>query len=935
MFFERGGPLPGTVNRRYPRSRRPGRRRATAGLVVALLGAVLLAWTLGPVGPSRGTPGPAAPPPSSDRGLAPAASRPDGVAATVLATISTTNGTTRPGNWEYSGGLSPANVTAWENRVFVIGEYSGNLVILNASSGAVISSPGFFVCPTASAIDPVTGTLFVADPCQGALFELDPESGAFVGKLSLPAYPVAVAFDPIHGLLVVACDPTPNDQAANGTLLFVNPGTGSVVGRQAIGANPQSLAIDPASNMVYVGNAYSGTVSVVSTVTYALLGTISLGGVVAISFDPQNGDVYLGSPDLGVVAAYNGSSMTLVTDVHVLTSVFSLDLTYDAESGDIAVAEFNSATPIQLILPTNNTIHGNLTSVAEAPSNLAYSAATNRFFVTYEQTNDVASYNATTGAFGTYASLGTNPQQSAFDPTNGLLYVANDEADNLTVISTATDRVVGSVGVEFPPYAVVYDPADGLIYATNPSEAALNVINPALGALVGMIPVGQQPLSIVYDPVDQDLFVPCEETNNISVVSGTTGALLRTIGLGVHDLPFWSAVDPTTGTVWIASVITGSSARGSVTPIDPTTFATGTPLPLGAEPVSLAYDPGSGDLVVSESGYVPNYDLWTVVLSPTTGAILENFTSGVSLVGPADWDASAAFLAIPNYSTGQLEGLFGSPGTLLPLATVGAGPWSTTVDAASGTVYVSNVWGSSVSAVSVASVPSIVQFATRPASCGAIVLNGTAETSAISVPFGIYPVRAPSCYGYFFQGWSTSGGVTVADAASAATNVTIASNGTLVATFGLTVGATFAVGIGVLPSACAGAVELAGSAWSQGDAVPLAPGTYPILAEACSGESFQAWETSGGVSIASQGPDGGILTVEGNGTVNASYLPSPASSAPSSGSSGYSSTELVAFVLAGVLGGLLVGVLVGVVLSGRRSRPPPAPPPAEPPTGPG
>src|SRR5271170_3968188 len=95
-------------------------RRKTPALVL-LIALLVLAWTgLAVTAPPRG-PGPtAAPIPPLASAPTPAASfppsvlgtvRPDGDTLSVLETISTENGSIRPGNALYSGGVYPVNVT--------------------------------------------------------------------------------------------------------------------------------------------------------------------------------------------------------------------------------------------------------------------------------------------------------------------------------------------------------------------------------------------------------------------------------------------------------------------------------------------------------------------------------------------------------------------------------------------------------------------------------------------------------------------------------------------------------------------------------------------------------------------------------------------------------------------------------------------------------
>ena len=167
-------------------------------VVLLVVGATVLAITSRPPGPGSPTsPLPVDPfsahsAPSSTLG----AIRPSGDSATVLATISTLNGTTRPGNQPYPGGQYPFNVTvAGNNRIAVVSEYSGNPLLVNATSGVLVAAPVMPGIPTGQRYDPLNGALYVADLSNRSVEEFDPNDGGVLGTIAVPGYPQAIAFD--------------------------------------------------------------------------------------------------------------------------------------------------------------------------------------------------------------------------------------------------------------------------------------------------------------------------------------------------------------------------------------------------------------------------------------------------------------------------------------------------------------------------------------------------------------------------------------------------------------------------------------------------------------------------------------------------------------------------------------------------------------------
>src|SRR5208282_3824247 len=277
-----------------------------------------------------------------------------------------------------------------------------------------------------------------------------------------------------------------------------------------------------------------------------------------------------------------------------------------------------------------------------------------------------------------------------------------------------------------------------------------------------------------------------------------------------------------------------------------------------------------------------------------------------------------------DWATNSLTVFGGSPGLVLASAAVGVYPAATVADSQTGRIYVVNEYSSSVSVVGFSEQPNSVAVATGPASCGPVDLGGSSTSGSVSIDSGVYSAVAPACYDYTFDGWSVSGGVSVAVSTDASTQVTVVGNGTLTAVYSLSPDARYALAVAVTPASCGSVVTIAGQDYSNGAPVDLAPASYSLGAAPCSGYTFSAWQLSGLVSIVVQGPLGGVLTVSGNGTLTAVYV--PATGGAASSSSGYSTTDLVAFLAVGLVAGALAGLVLG------RRRPPSGPaPPSEPP----
>ncbi|MCI4334764.1 MAG: hypothetical protein L3K04_03955, partial [Thermoplasmata archaeon] len=154
-----------------------------------------------------------------------------------------------------------------------------------------------------------------------------------------------------------------------------------------------------------------------------------------------------------------------------------------------------------------------------------------------------------------------------------------------------------------------------------------------------------------------------------------------------------------------------------------------------------------------------------------------------------------------------------------------------------------------------------------PAADGSVELNSTGyrDGSSVEIPVGNYSLLAqPQPWAEFLR-WSLLGGLTVAGG-----TLRVNATGVLGGIF------QFApvVRAGVSPPSC-GPLEVNGSALASGSTTQWAVGSYPIASPNCTGSSelFEAWMVTGGVSVRSAESANATLTVTGNGTVLAEFVP--------------------------------------------------------------
>ena len=122
---------------------------------------------------------------------------------------------------------------------------------------------------------------------------------------------------------------------------------------------PSAISFDSNNGYLYVTNSGSNNVSVINGSTNTVVGTISVGtGPYGISFDSNNGYLYVTNSGSNNVSVINGSSNTVIGSI--IVGVCPRGISFDSNNGYIFILNFNSQT-LSVISSTQNTVINTIT----------------------------------------------------------------------------------------------------------------------------------------------------------------------------------------------------------------------------------------------------------------------------------------------------------------------------------------------------------------------------------------------------------------------------------------------------------------------------------------------------------------------------------------------------------------------------------------------
>jgi YVTN family beta-propeller protein len=392
----------------------------------------------------------------------------------------------------------------------------------------------------------------------------------------------------------------------------------------SVGASvgPVGVAYDSANHDVYVTDSQGNELSVISTTSETVTGTIPVGFFpVAIAYDSSNSKLYVADFAQNSISVVSTATGRVVGNISV--GVGPDAVAFDNLSGNIFVANEGSNNTT-VITGATDTVSGSV-PVGVNPVAIAYDYVDNEVFVANENSSNVSVIAAADDLVVGQIPVGQEPLGLAFDNATDSLYVANEESDNTTVIDTVNDAAITSVSVGTRPVGVAYDSALGVIVVANDGSNDTTLIFGSNNSVAASVGVGIRPVGVTYAADNGYAYVTNAKSGNVSVI-GTPTVPPYAVEFAESGLP--------SGTSW--TVTLQGSAQPSTGPTDTFDKSNGSYSYTIAPIANFSLSPSSGTAIVAgfpllvnvtftlvryvvnftESG-LPAGALWTVTLGAT------------------------------------------------------------------------------------------------------------------------------------------------------------------------------------------------------------------------------------------------------------------------------------------------------------------------------
>jgi YVTN family beta-propeller protein len=194
---------------------------------------------------------------------------------------------------------------------------------------------------------------------------------------------------------------------------------------------------------------------------------------------------------------------------------------------------------------------------------------------------------ATNEASPTTIPVGSGPSAIAVTPDGRTAYVANSNSNTVSVIDTTTNMVgPQTIPVGTAPEAIAVTPDGKTAYVTNLRSNSVSVIDTTTNTAAAIpIAVGRAPWGIAISPDGRTAYVANSAASSVSAIDTATNTV-NASAINVGTRPIGIAITPDGRTVYTANL-----NSGNVSVIDTATRTTGTPIPVGENPIALAVEP--------------------------------------------------------------------------------------------------------------------------------------------------------------------------------------------------------------------------------------------------------------------------------------------------------------------------------------------------------
>ncbi|MGA2926232.1 MAG: YncE family protein, partial [Solirubrobacteraceae bacterium] len=297
----------------------------------------------------------------------------------------------------------------------------------------------------------------------------------------------------------------------------------------------------------YVPGIVGGNVAIFNASTYTLVSAIttsspteeSLTNVYGVAATPDGTEVWVTDSGTNAVSVITTATNTITGTVIVGVYPHGIAITPDGTTAYVANTGPNTgpggSQTISVVDVASQTVTGTIT-VGEAPEVVTVSPDGSLVLVTCaDGVYVIATSNATVRKVRERLR---NPHGVTVTPDGTQAYVTDSERDQVIVLDTSSMGTIGRVSVGSTPWNTAFTADGSSAYVTNANDDTVSVIDTASKSVTTTIALGAGnhiPTAIVLSP-EGNIWVTCNASSSLVVIDTSSNAI-QSIEIGLGDSP--------------------------------------------------------------------------------------------------------------------------------------------------------------------------------------------------------------------------------------------------------------------------------------------------------------------------------------------------------------------------------------------------------------
>jgi YVTN family beta-propeller protein len=292
----------------------------------------------------------------------------------------------------------------------------------------------------------------------------------------------------------------------------------TVVATIPVGANPDWVAVDRRTNLIYVVNVGSNTVSVIDGSTNTVVATDTVANFPqADTYDSALDQIYVGvfgsSDQVSIIAGKSNRVRSVpISGSGVVTGIA-------ADSANSSVYMCNPPNDVVVLDEKTDRVSA-IVNVPNCGFGLAVDAKANLIYVATFTPNITVIDGRNNQIVDNFSIDLTGVVSVATDPAgSNHLGIVDTNAGKFEVLDASTGALLGTVSGLQNPFGVVFEPGAKYALVTEENANDMALIFTTNYTVVSRTPVGTFPLGVDYNPARKLAYVANYESNTVTAIS--------------------------------------------------------------------------------------------------------------------------------------------------------------------------------------------------------------------------------------------------------------------------------------------------------------------------------------------------------------------------------------------------------------------------------